>query len=131
MAQPAFELAVPIQGQLFGPAEAPRASAASRKAYTLQVASDAISPMYARGEALVCDPVKHPAPGDFVAVHWNDPARPAEVVRLLQPVPPRFLWAAGGDVPAMLFCELLSPPRRLKTQLSRVRAVHKVLGRAP
>lgn len=101
---------------------------AGPKAYAIGIDGDVLSPELLDGEFGVFDPDASPVCGDIVAVWWKDRETPS-VVKLHLGVPPAELWDLNGELSTALFAGGASPRSARTAPMSKVRAVHKMVGK--
>jgi hypothetical protein len=97
--------------------------------YAVKTIGDCMAPDVNDGDLVLCDPDQLPMAGDYVAVWWKGGERPPNIKRLVTTLPPRAFWD-NADFEAVVVVEQLNPPKRLAADMTRVEAVHKVLGKA-
>lgn len=121
-------LSTAITSKPLGYAKLPALMNSGPNAYALIVEGDCMAPDFNHGDTVICDPDNRPALGDIVAVWWKGGTAPPNIKRLALALPPAELWNSD-DFEAMMVVEQLNPPKRLGADLSRIEAVHKVLGK--
>lgn len=112
-----------------GHAKVPEGITVGPNGYAMNTVGDCLSPVFNEGDVVLCDPDQAALAGDYVAIWWKGGDRQPHIKRLAYALPPNGLW--DSDVlEAVIVVEQLNPPKRLAADLSRVAAVHKVLGKA-
>lgn len=96
-------------------------------AYAVAIDGDCLAPTFNPLDIVVCDPDVRPEAGDFVSIWWKDESKEPGIKRLAMALPPEEIWESE-DFTGLLVCETLNPRKRFTVDLSRVKAVHKVLG---
>lgn len=74
------------------------------------------------------DPDAVPGRGDIVAVWWKDSDAPS-VIKLHLALPPKELWDCSEELSAVMVAETANPKRLQSAPMSKVRAVHRMVGK--
>lgn len=122
-------LTTAIASNPLGYAKPPASMNPGPNAYALNCDGDCMAPEFNNGDTVICDPDNPAALGDYVVVWWKGGTAPPNIKRLALALPPRELWCGGDWFEAALVVEQINPRKRLAADLSRIEAVHKVLGK--
>ncbi len=109
--------------------KAPKSLNSGSRSYAVRVCGNCLSPIFQNEDVLIVDPDQKPVSGDCVVIWFNTGNTPI-VKRLLLNLPPesmRFLKQDSAEL--LIICEQLNPPKQYKIGFSKVKAVHKVLGK--
>lgn len=93
-----------------------------KQVYAIEIVGDCMAPAFRHNDIAVVCPLSRPAAGDNVVI-WPEGAEQPLLKQLV-------LWVTSGDIEPVIIVEQFEPPERLYFEPSKVRAVHKVIGKA-
>ncbi len=93
-----------------------------KQVYAISIVGDCMAPAFRHNEVAVVCPLSTPAAGDNVVI-WPEGAERPLLKQLV-------FWTTGGDIEPVIIVEQFEPPEHLYFEPSKVRAVHKVIGKA-
>lgn len=107
-------------GDLFEMTERPASLSGIDGAYAVYMVGESMEPRYHNGEVLYVHPFRPPERGKYVVVQLGPESGASDMEYLVK----RYLGRAGGE----LVLEQYNPRGELRFPLTRVRAIHRIVG---